>query len=49
VGLLKGQGPLVQTSDGLLLLRQAKPSGKQAQSGADFVNGSRLQLGESLG
>lgn len=49
VGLLKGQGPLVQTGDGLLLLRQVKPSGKQAQGGADFVNGSRLQLGESLG
>ncbi|TVQ05835.1 MAG: methionyl-tRNA formyltransferase [Leptolyngbya sp. DLM2.Bin27] len=49
VGLLKGHGPLVQTGDGLLLLRQVKPSGKQAQAGADFVNGSRLQLGESLG
>ncbi|MBW4483182.1 MAG: methionyl-tRNA formyltransferase [Tildeniella torsiva UHER 1998/13D] len=49
VGLIKGQGPLVQTGDGLLLLRQVKPSGKQAQSGADFVNGSRLQIGESLG
>lgn len=48
VGFLKGQGPLVQTGDGLLLLRQVKPSGKQAQTGADFVNGSRLQIGESL-
>ncbi|MGB3135792.1 MAG: methionyl-tRNA formyltransferase [Nodosilinea sp.] len=48
-GFLKGQGPLVQTGDGLLLLRQVKPSGKQAQAGADFVNGSRLQVGESLG
>ncbi len=49
VGFLKGQGPLVQTGDGLLLLRQVKPSGKQAQAGADFVNGSRLQIGEPLG
>lgn len=49
VGLLKGHGPLVQTGDGLLLLRQVKPSGKQAQAGADFANGSRLQVGESLG
>ncbi|HSM80914.1 MAG TPA: methionyl-tRNA formyltransferase [Nodosilinea sp.] len=49
VGLLKGQGPVVQTGDGLLLLRQVKPSGKGAQAGADFVNGSRLQLGETLG
>ncbi|WP_035985430.1 methionyl-tRNA formyltransferase [Leptolyngbya sp. KIOST-1] len=49
VGWLKGQGPVVQTGDGLLLLRQVKPSGKPAQSGADFVNGSRLQIGELLG
>jgi methionyl-tRNA formyltransferase len=49
VGLLKGQGPVVQTGDGLLLLRQVKPSGKQAQAGADFVNGSRLQIEEILG
>ncbi|WOD40776.1 methionyl-tRNA formyltransferase [Nodosilinea sp. E11] len=49
VGLIKGQGPVVQTGEGLLLLRQVKPSGKQAQSGADFVNGSRLEVNESLG
>ncbi|NJL49092.1 MAG: methionyl-tRNA formyltransferase, partial [Leptolyngbyaceae cyanobacterium SM2_5_2] len=49
VGLLKGHGPVVQTGEGLLLLRQVKPSSKQNQQGADFVNGSRLQLGESLG
>jgi methionyl-tRNA formyltransferase len=49
VGLLKGHGPLVQTGKGLLLLRQVKPIGKQAQAGADFVNGSRLQEGELLG
>ena len=49
VGLLKGQGPVVQTGNGLLLLRQVKPSGKQAQAGTDFVNGSRLQTGESFG
>jgi methionyl-tRNA formyltransferase len=48
MGLLKGHGPLVQTGDGLLLLRQVKPSGKQAQAGADFANGSRLQIGESF-
>jgi methionyl-tRNA formyltransferase len=49
VGLLKGQGPLVQTGDGLLLLHQVKPSGKQATAGADFANGSRLAVGETLG
>lgn len=49
VGLLKGHGPLVQTGNGLLLLRDVKPSGKKAQRGADFVNGSRLSVGEMLG
>ncbi|XGB41449.1 MAG: methionyl-tRNA formyltransferase [Nodosilinea sp. LVE1205-7] len=49
VGLLKGHGPVVQTGEGPLLLRQVKPSGKQVQRGADFINGSRLQLGEQLG
>jgi methionyl-tRNA formyltransferase len=49
VGLLKGYGPVVQTGDGRLLLHQVKPSGKQVQAGADFVNGSRLQVGEVLG
>ncbi|MGF1566716.1 MAG: methionyl-tRNA formyltransferase [Nodosilinea sp.] len=49
VMLLKGHGPAVQTGAGLLLLREVKPSGKQAQRGGDFVNGSRLQGGERLG
>jgi methionyl-tRNA formyltransferase len=46
VGFIKGHGPVVQTGAGLLLLQQVKPGGKQAQSGYDFVNGSRLQVGE---
>ncbi|MBD0268897.1 MAG: methionyl-tRNA formyltransferase [Cyanobacteria bacterium Co-bin8] len=49
VGLLKGQGPLIQTGEGLLLLLQVQPQGKRAQSGADFVNGSRLEISERLG
>lgn len=49
VGLLKGYGPVVQTGEGLLLLRQVKASGKQLQQGGDFINGSRLQLGEVIG
>lgn len=49
VALIKGHGPLVQTGAGPLLLRQVKPSGKQAQAGADFANGSRLAVGDGLG
>ncbi|MEB3290491.1 MAG: methionyl-tRNA formyltransferase [Leptolyngbya sp.] len=48
VGLLKGHGPLVQTGDGLLLLGEVKPSGKKVQRGQDFINGSRLTLGDRL-
>lgn len=49
VGLLKNQGAVIQTADGLLLLRQVQLSGKRAQAGWDFVNGARLQVGETLG
>ena len=44
--VVKNLGPWVQTGDGLLWLRQVKPPGKKAQSGWDFANGSRLQVGD---
>ncbi len=49
VKVVKGLGPLVQTGDGLLLLRQVQLPGKKAVSGWDFANGTRLTLGEILG
>lgn len=49
VGLLKNQGAVVQTGDGLLLLQEVQMAGKRAQNGWDFVNGTRLQVGEHLG
>ncbi|NEQ24691.1 MAG: methionyl-tRNA formyltransferase [Microcoleus sp. SIO2G3] len=48
VRLLKQQGAIVQTGNGLILLREVQPAGKRAQSGWDFVNGSRLTVGEVL-
>jgi methionyl-tRNA formyltransferase len=48
VGLLKNQGAVVQTGSGLLLLREVQLAGKRAQTGWDFVNGTRLQVGETL-
>lgn len=48
VGLLKGQGAVVQTGAGVLLLKEVQPAGKRSQSGWDFVNGMRLQVGEKL-
>lgn len=49
VALIKNQGCVIQTGEGLLLLRQVQPAGKRSQSGWDFVNGNRIQLGEKLG
>lgn len=49
IALLKNQGCVVQTGAGLLLLRQVQPAGKRSQSGWDFVNGNRIQVGERLG
>lgn len=49
VAIAKGVGPIVRTGAGLLLLRTVKPSGKKAQTGWDFANGSRLEIGDRLG
>jgi methionyl-tRNA formyltransferase len=48
VGILKNQGAVVQTGDGLLLLLEVQLAGKRSQSGWDFVNGMRLAIGERL-
>jgi len=39
----------VATGDGFILLREVKLAGKQSQSGWDFANGARLEVGEVLG
>lgn len=51
VSIAKGIGAIVQTGAGLLLLQKVQPAGKRTQSGWDFVNGTRLTVGEvfSLG
>lgn len=49
VSIAKGIGAVVQTGEGCLLLREVQLAGKRPQSGWDFVNGSRLTLGEVLG
>ncbi|NJP08128.1 MAG: methionyl-tRNA formyltransferase [Leptolyngbyaceae cyanobacterium RU_5_1] len=48
VAIAKGLGPIVQTGDGLLLLREVQPPGKRPQPGSDFANGSRLAIAERL-
>lgn len=46
VSITKGIGPVIQTGEGLLLLREVQLSGKRPQSGWDFANGSRLVVGD---
>jgi len=48
VKILKNFGPVVQTGDGLLLLKEVQLAGKPPRSGWDFVNGMRLSIGEML-
>jgi methionyl-tRNA formyltransferase len=48
VHLAKPHGPVVQTGEGLILLQFVQLSGKRPQSGWDFVNGLRVQVGEIL-
>ncbi|XHX80504.1 MAG: methionyl-tRNA formyltransferase [Stenomitos frigidus ULC029] len=49
VGILKGEGAIVQTGEGVLLLRTVQLPGKRPQSGWDFANGARLAVGEIFG
>ena len=49
VALVKRFGPVVQTGTGLLLLTEVQLAGKPIQSAWDFVNGTRLAVGEILG
>ncbi|WP_392530983.1 methionyl-tRNA formyltransferase [Nostoc sp. C117] len=49
VSIIKGIGAIVQTGEGLLLLREIQLAGKRPQSGWDFVNGTRLTVGEVFG
>ncbi|MBN4005911.1 methionyl-tRNA formyltransferase [Nostoc sp. LPT] len=49
VSIAKGIGAIVQTGEGLLLLREVQLAGKRPQSGWDFVNGMRLTVGEVFG
>ncbi len=48
VDVVKNIGPVVRTGDGYLLLRQVVPAGKRMQSGWDFANGMRVDVGEVL-
>ncbi|NJM45856.1 MAG: methionyl-tRNA formyltransferase [Alkalinema sp. RU_4_3] len=48
IALIKNHGAVVRTGKGSLLLREVQPAGKRSQSGWDFVNGVRVQVGDCL-
>jgi methionyl-tRNA formyltransferase len=48
VSTIKNLGPIIQTGQGLLLIREVQLAGKRPQSGWDFANGTRLSVGEIL-
>lgn len=45
-GIVKKFGAIVRSGEGFLLLREVQLSGKKVQSGWDFANGTRLEVGE---
>ena len=49
VDIIAPTGPLVATGDGVLQLLTLQPAGKRPMSGADFVRGYRVTIGESFG
>ncbi len=49
VAISKNLGAVIQTGDELLCLREVQLAGKRPQSGWDFANGCRLEVGETLG
>jgi methionyl-tRNA formyltransferase len=48
IGIRKGQGFILQTGKGSLLIKQVQPAGKKRQSGWDFVNGARIKISEQI-
>lgn len=49
VAIVKQVGTVIQTGQGHLLITQVQPAGKKAQSGWDFANGLRVEVGEQFG
>ena len=49
VKIIKNFGFVVQTNNGLLLVLEVQLAGKKLQSAWNFINGTRLKIGEKLG
>jgi methionyl-tRNA formyltransferase len=48
IDIQKNIGFTVQTGEGLLLITEVQPAGKRSQTGWDFVNGTKLNIGDVL-
>ena len=48
VDKVKGQGPVIKTGGGSVILTEAKPESKKVMSGADLLNGNFVKIGEKL-
>ena len=48
VDKVKGQGPVIKTGNGSVILTEAKPESKKIMSGADLLNGNFVKIGEKL-
>lgn len=48
VDLIKGEGPIIKTGDGSVIIKLAKPENKKQLSGQDLINGNFLRIGEIL-
>jgi len=46
--IIRNQGFVVNTGEGQLLLTLVQPPGKKVQSAWDYINGTRLEVGEQL-
>lgn len=48
VEFIKGEGPVVKTKDGAVILKEVKPEGKKTLKGNDIINGNYFKIGSIL-
>lgn len=48
VEFIKGEGPVIKTKDGAVILKEVKPEGKKTLKGNDIINGNYFKIGSIL-
>jgi len=46
--IFKDKGPVIGTAKGCILIRELQPANKKKLSGAEFINGYRIKIGDTL-